>query len=346
MTTQPLSPLTMLLSRHTRRREFIGLLGGAAATLPLAARAHQAAVPVLGLLHSGSPDPNSSYWPALAAFRQGLGDTGFVEGRNILIEYRWAEDRFERLPMLAADLVKRAVSLIFVGGGDVAALAAKAATATIPIVFAIGADPVQRGLVVSLSRPGGNITGATFLAVELRPKMLEIMRELVPKAATIGVLGNPNRPAFEQLVEEVVRPARAMGFQVHVFKAGSDREIGVALAELEHTRVDGVLVLSDPVYLNKRDQIADGMRFYRLPAIHSSREYVVAGGLASYGASIQDSYRQAGNYCGRILKGEKPVDLPIMLPTKFELVIDLKTASALGIEVSPTLLARADEVIE
>jgi putative tryptophan/tyrosine transport system substrate-binding protein len=328
-----------------RRRTFISLLGAAAAW-PLAARAQQQAVPVIGFLHSASADPRSSYWPATEAFRQGLGEAGFSEGKNLVIEYRWAEDQFDRLPALAGDLVKRNVSLIFAGGGDVVALAAKSATSTIPIVFAIGADPVRQGIVTSLGRPGGNVTGATFLSVELRPKTVELVRELVPDTKTIAVLANPNRPGFEQLVAEVLEPARNRGLQAHVLKASNEQEIEAAFSTFPHARADALLVLSDPVYLNRRDQIAQLAKTYRLPTIHAARELVVAGGLASYGASIKDAYRQGGDYCGRILKGERPADLPVLQPTKFELVINLKTAKALGLEVPPTLLARADEVIE
>jgi putative ABC transport system substrate-binding protein len=327
-----------------RRTVIFGI--GATAAWPRVSLAQQAATPVIGYLHSASPDPRSSYWAALNEFRQGLGEAGFVEGKSIAIEFGWAEDRFERLPMLAQALVQRNVSLIFAGGGDVVAMAAKAATATIPIVFAIGADPVARGIVPSLGRPGGNVTGVTFLSVELRPKMVELFRELVPGAKTIAVLGNPNRPAFERLVDDVVKPARAMGLQVRVLKAGHEGDIDASFATFGKKRVDGVLVLSDPVYFNRRDQLARLQAQYKVPTIHGARELVLAGGLASYGASIGDAYRQAALYCGRILKGEKPGDLPVLQPTKFELVINLKTARALGIEVPPTLLARADEVIE
>ena len=328
-----------------RRREFIASLGGAAAW-PLAARAQQSAMPVIGFLHSASPDPQSSYWAALDAFRSGLGETGLVEGKNVALEFRWAEDRFDRLPALASDLVQRKVALIFAGGGDVVALAAKAATGTIPIVFAIGADPVMQGIVPSLSRPGGNVTGVTFLSVELRPKMIELIRELVPKTATLAVMANPNRPGFERLVNDVLEPARGMGLQVHVLKAGNESEINAAFSTFGQARVDGLLILSDPVYLNRRNQIAELQRTYRMPTIHSSRDHVLVGGLASYGASINDAYRQAGIYCARILKGEQPADLPVLQPTKFELVLNLKMAKELGLDIPPTLLARADEVIE
>jgi putative ABC transport system substrate-binding protein len=331
-----------------RRRDFITLLGGAAPALawPLAARAQQPAMPVIGYLHSASPEPRSSYWAALNEFRNGLGEAGFVEGANVAIDFAWAEDRFDRLPMLARTLVQHNVSLIFAGGGDVVALAAKAATSTIPIVFAIGADPVARGIVPSLGRPGGNVTGVTFLSVELRPKMVELFRELVPGATTIAVLGNPNRPAFESLVDEVVRPARAMGLQVRILKASHEGEIDASFATFGKERIDGLLVLSDPVYFNRRDQFARLEAQYKVPTVHGARELVLAGSLASYGASIGDAYRQAGLYCGRILKGEHPADLPVLQPTKFELTINLKTAKALGLEIPPTLLARADEVIE
>jgi putative ABC transport system substrate-binding protein len=330
---------------NQRRREILTLLGGAAAW-PLAASAQRQAVPVIGFLHSASADSRSSYWPATEAFRQGLGEAGFSAGKDLVIEYRWAEDRFDRLPALAADLVKRNVALIFAGGGDVVALAAKSVTNTIPIVFAIGADPVRQGIVTSLGRPGGNVTGATFLSVELRPKTVELVQELVPHAKTIAVLANPNRPGFEQLVAEVLEPALSKQMRAHVIKAGSEQELETAFSTFDRTPADVLLILSDPVYLNRSDQIAQLTKTYRLPTIHSSRELVVAGGLASYGASIKDAYHQAGIYCGRILKGEQPADLPVLQPTKFELVINLKTAKALGIEIPATLLARADEVIE
>jgi putative ABC transport system substrate-binding protein len=327
-----------------RRREFISLLGGAAAAMagPLAARAQQA-MPVIGWLHSGSPGSSAS---TLDAFRKGLGEIGFIEGRNITIEYRWAEDRFDALPELASDLVRRNVALIFVGGGDVSALAAKSATATIPIVFAIGADPVKIGLVNSLNRPGGNATGISFLATELRPKTLELVRDLLPKAATVAVLANPNRPGFEQAVNEISELARGIGLRARILKAGNEREIDSAFATLTPTPADALLILSDPVYVNRRDQIARLAASYKVPTVSNSRAIVVAGGLISYGASLEDSYRQAGNYAGRILKGAKPADLPVMQPTRFQFVVNLKTAKALGIDFPPSILVRADEVIE
>jgi putative ABC transport system substrate-binding protein len=282
----------------------------------------------------------------LAAFQQGLSETGFVAGRNVAIEFRWAEDRFDRLPTLASELVQRNVSVIFAGGGDITALAAKAATSIIPIVFAIGADPVKQGIVASLNRPGGNITGATFLVVELRPKLLELIREILPKASTIAVLGNPNRPNFEPLLDEVLGHARAMGLQVQVLKAGSGGEIDAAFSTAKQARVDALLILSDPVYYNRRDQLARLEATHNIPTFNSSREQVVAGSLISYDTSMEDAYRQAGVYAGRIIKGEKASDLPVVQPTKFRLVINLITAKALGVNIPPTVLARADEVIE
>lgn len=330
-----------------RRRDVIAMLGGAAVVWSFTARAQHASLPVVGFLHSASPDPKSSYSAAVAALRQGLSEQGFIEGENVAIEYRWANDRFDQLPPLASDLVDRNVSVIFAGGGDVAALAAKTATTTIPIVFAIGADPIQHGIVKSLSRPGGNVTGATSLAVELRPKLLELMRELVPTATTIAVLGNPDRPAFETSLDEVLKPAQTMGLKTQVLKASNERELVQAFSILEHIHADGLLVLSDPVYFDHRDQLARLEMTYGVPAIYSSwREIVASGGLASYGANIEETYREAGTYVGRILKGERPADLPVLQQTKFELVINLRTARALGLTVPPAMIARADEVIE
>jgi putative ABC transport system substrate-binding protein len=325
-----------------RRRDFFSFASGAVAAWPSIAHAQPTTSTVIGFLHSGSASPNSNF---LAAFRRGLGGAGFVEGQTVTIHYRWAEDQLNRLPALAEELVQRKVSLIAVGGGDVAAVAAKSATATIPIVFAIGADPVQQGIVASLDRPGGNVTGATFLSVELRPKMVELIRELVPEAQTIAVMGNPNQPGFEQLVHDVVKPAEAFGLGVRVLKAGSGREIDEAFVALSRAPVDGLLILSDPVYNNRCDQITRLERLLKIPTI-SSRNIALGGGLIGYGASTEASFFQAGAYAGRILKGEKPADLPIMQPTKFELIINLKTAKAIDITVPPSLLARADEVIE
>ena len=329
-----------------RRREFVALAAAGVAAWPLDVRAQPLHIPVIGVLHSASPDPHSGYWSAMVAFRRGVADGGFLENQNVSLEYRWAEDHFERLASLANELVQRNVALIFAGGGDVAALAAKKATATIPIVFAIGADPVKQGIVSSLNRPEANVTGTTFLSVEIRPKMLELMRELVPKASVIAVMGNPNRPNFQPLLNEVLAPARSIGLKVRVLQAGNGKEIEAAFNAFGQEPVDGLLVLSDPVYTNQRDLMARLEMRYKVPAVYSSRDNVVAGSLASYGASTGDSYYQAGIYSARILKGEKPSDLPVLEPTKFELVINLRTAKSIGLVVPEILLARADEVIE
>jgi putative tryptophan/tyrosine transport system substrate-binding protein len=325
-----------------RRRHFIQT-AAAFTAWPLVAHGQQTGRPVIGFLHSGSPAPSAN---VLAEFRRGLGQLGFVEPDTLRIEFRWAEDRFDRLPALAAELVQRNVALIAVAGGDVAALAAKSAAGQIPVVFAIGADPVLHGLVASLGRPGGNVTGVTFLAVEVRPKMVELIRELMPQIKRVAVMANPNRPGFEQAIDDVVKSAEASGLVVRILKAGSAGEIEAAFSQLGREPVDGLLMLSDPVYTNRRDQIVRLLNSQRIPAVSGSREIAAAGGLASYGASIEDAYRQAGTYSGRILKGEKPADLPVMQPTKFELVINLKTAKALNLAVPQNLLARADEVIE
>ena len=329
-----------------KRREFIAALGGATVTWPLAARAQQPVMPVVGVLHSASSDPRSAYWSAMAAFRRGVIDAGFLEGQNVSFEFRWAEGQFERLPTLAAELVRQNVSVIFAGGGDVAALAAKKATTTIPIVFAIGADPVEQGIVASLGRPGANVTGVTFLSVELRPKMLDVIRDLMPSVSTIAILGNPNRPNYQALLNQMLAAAQARSLHVRTLAAGSGPEIDSAFDFLTREPVDALLVLSDPVYLTQVDHLARLELQHKIPTVNAEREAVVAGSLASYGASIEDSYYQAGIYTGRILKGEKPADLPVLQPTKFELVINLKTAKALGVSVSQSLRATADEVIE
>jgi ABC-type uncharacterized transport system substrate-binding protein len=323
----------------------MGLLGAAAAC-PLAGRAQQLLQPVIGFLHSASPNPRSSYWVATSAFRQCLGESGFIDGQNATIDFRWAEDRYERLPTLASDLVRRNVSLIFAGGGDVAALAAKNATSEIPIVFAIGADPVKQGIVTSFNRPGANITGVTFLSVDLRPKTLELARELLPRATTIAVLANPDRPNSQALLSEVMQSARSLGLKIQVLKASNEHEIDSAFAMLHQTRVDALVVLSDPVFFNRADQIARLEIQNKIPSIHSARGNVVAGSLMSYGASIKDAYCRAGSYAAVVLKGEKPGDLPIVQADKFELVINLKTAKEIELPIPPSLLNRADEVIE
>jgi putative ABC transport system substrate-binding protein len=324
-----------------RRREFITLLGGTAMAWPLAARAQ--AVPVIGFLHGASPQAAA---PMMAAFRQGLEEAGYVEGRNVAIEYRWADGQYDRLSALAADLVARPVALIATAGGDPSALAAKAATSTIPIVMVIGADPVSEGLVVSLSRPGGNVTGTTLFAAEMESKRLGLLCEVVPTAKTIAVLLNPSYSIVQTQMQDVLAAALRIGVELMILHASAESEFDGVFATMAQRSAGGLLVGADPFFFSRRTHLIALAAQYRLPAIYEWREFALDGGLISYGTVLADAYRQAGNYAGRILKGEKPSDLPVVQPTRYQLVINLKTAKALGLDISPTLLARADEVIE
>jgi putative ABC transport system substrate-binding protein len=326
-----------------RRREFITLLGGAAATWPLTGRAQQSAMPVIGFLCSGSPDSDG---PRVTAVRQGLEQTGHVVGRNVAIEYRWADSRYERLPVMAAELVAHQVAVIATVGGVPAALAAKAATSTIPIIFSVAADPVKLGLVGSLARPNGNATGVSFLSVELEPKRLELLHELLPKAAVIALILNPSNPQAETQSQEMKDAALALGHRLSVFNASTDPEIERAFAAVVQQRAGALIVGADSFLFSRRDLMVGLAARYALPAIYSYREQSAAGGLMSYGTDLADAYRREGDYIGRILNGAKPGDLPVQQATKVELVINLKTAKALGITFPVTLLGRADEVIE
>jgi putative ABC transport system substrate-binding protein len=326
-----------------RRREFITFLGGAAAGWPLVARAQQPAMPVIGVLSPRSPAVDA---PLMAVFRQGLNDTGFVEGRNVALDYRWADGQYDRLAALADDLVHRQVAVMVAIGGEISALAAKTATASIPIVVAFGGDPVKSGLVPSLNRPGGNITGVSSFIFELEPKRLGLLRELRPNATTIAVLVNPNSPNGEMQANDIQAAARSAGQQIDILNASTIGEIDAAFARLAQMRADALLVAADPVFFNRASQLVVLATRHAIPSLYSRREFVAMGGLMSYGPNVDEAYRTAGVYAGRILKGEKPGDLPIQLPTKFELVINLSTARAFGLDVPPTLVARADGVIE
>jgi putative tryptophan/tyrosine transport system substrate-binding protein len=323
------------------RWEFITLLGGAAAALPFSARAQQPATPVIGFLSSRSPDESKHL---VNAFRAGLHTGGYVEGESVAIEYRWAEGEYDRLPALAIDLVRRAVAVLVTTGGEPSALAAKSATSTIPIVFAVGGDPVRSGLVASLSRPGGNATGVSLLTTETEAKRLGLLSELVPSAAVIGVLINPQGAGAQS--QEVQEAARAIGRQVRIANAGNDRELEVAFSTLVQQRANALLVGADPFFDTRRDRIVALAAQFKLPAIYQFRDYAVAGGLMSYGISITDGYRQVGIYTGRVLKGTKPADLPIYQSIKFEAVVNLKTAKALGLSIPDSVLVLADDVIE
>ena len=327
-----------------RRRTFITLLGGAAAEWPIAARAQQSAVPVIGFLNSQSPD---GFTERLRGFHKGLKETGFVEGENVAIEYRWAENQMGRLPTLAADLVRRKVAVIVASGGSSSASVTQAATTTIPIVFLVSEDPVRLGLVASLARPGGNATGINFFNAELAAKRLELLRELIPAITRVGVLVNPtNARAAETAVRDVEPAARAMGLQIQVLNASTSREIDEAFATLLRDRCDALFVTPDPFLTVRRIQMVHLATRHAIPATYSARQITEIGGLMSYGSDIADSYRLVGSYTGRILKGAKPAELPVVQSSKFELVINAQTARTLGLTVPATLLARADEVIE
>jgi putative ABC transport system substrate-binding protein len=326
-----------------RRRKFITLLGSAAAGLPLAVRAQQPAMPVIGFLFSGTPEAGATL---VASFRKGLSEAGYVEGRNVAVEYRWAEDNYDRLPGLAADLVHRQVAVITSVGALPDTLAARAATTSIPIVFSIGGDPVQLGLVTSLSRPGANLTGVTNLNTEVLPKRLELMHELVPSATKIALLVNPTNSAAETQSKDVQAAARTLGLEIDVLDASTVREIDATFVNWAQQRSGGLVIAGDGLFVNRSKQFAALALRHAVPAIFQFRDFVAAGGLMSYGANGSDASHLAGIYTGRILKGEKPADLPVQQVTKVELIINMKTAKALGLTVPLALLTRADEVIE
>jgi len=325
-----------------KRREFIALLGGATAAWPLAASAQQVTVPVVGLLLSGS---RVSSEHVLREFHQGLAEGGYLDGRDVALEYRWAEDRNESFPQLAAELVQHGVNVIAAVGSPAVA-AAKAATTTIPIVFYIGVDPVSFGFVSSLSRPGGNLTGTTNFSLEVGPKRLELLADLLGSGKVVGILLNPRRAPRETEIKDLLQAAQALGLQAHVLYAGTEQEFEAVFAGLTRLGADGLAISGDPFFNIRADHLGALSLKHAFPTIYQTREFAIAGGLISYGSSFQEQYRLAGAYTARILKGEKPGDLPVQQPTKLELVINLKSAKVLGIEIPPALLARADEVIE
>jgi putative tryptophan/tyrosine transport system substrate-binding protein len=325
-----------------RRREFVCIIGGAAAW-PLAARAQQPAMPVIGFLSSRSPGESAG---VVAAFRQGLREAGFIEGQNTLVAFRWAEGHYERLPALAAELVGLQVTVLFTAGGPPAAFAAKAATQTIPIVFSAAIDPDRIGLVASLNRPGGNVTGMSLMPSELAAKSVQLLKQLLPAATLIGYLVNPSNPGAPVYVSEASAAAKTLGIAVHVLNASTEGDLDEVFASLPKAGVNGLAVPAEPFFDSQRDRIVALAVRYGVPAIYGLREYAVAGGLMSYGASLPDTYRRAAIYVGRVLKGEKPANLPVVQPTKFDLVLNMKTAKALGLNIPEQLLATADEVIE
>jgi putative ABC transport system substrate-binding protein len=326
-----------------KRREFVRLLGGAAAAWPLAARAQQPRTPVIGFLSGASPGP---FAHLAAAFREGLKETGYIDGQNVAIEYRWSEGQYDRLPSLASDLVRRGVSVIAATGGSAVAHAAMAATATIPIVFSSGSDPVKVGLVASFSRPGGNVTGVHLLIGALDPKKFGLLRELVPQATLVGALLNPNIEDFQMRLADLQEAARTVGQQIHILYASTERELDTAFAAMSQIRAGALVVSGDVFFNSRRDQIVALAARYAIPAIYEGREYAVAGGLMSYGTSFTEGYHQVGVYTARILQGARPADLPVFQVTKFQFVLNMKTAKALGVKISDNLLSLADEVIE
>jgi putative ABC transport system substrate-binding protein len=331
------------MTNQIRRREFISVLGGAAASSPLAASAQQPAMPVIGFIHEQSLEQRAHL---VAAFRRRLNDAGHVEGMNVAIEYHWANNQLDRLQAMASELVRRKVTVI-VATSTAAVLASKAATTTIPIVFYTGGDPVQLGLVASLNRPGGNLTGVTSLTVEIGPKRLELLHEMVPTATTIALLVNPtNLTLTEEVTRDVQAAARTLGLQLHVLNASSERDFDTAFAAMVQLRAGGLMIGPEPLFTNRREQLVELTLRHAIPTVFELREHVVAGGLMSYGSSLTDAYQLVGGYTGRILRGDKPADLPVQQATRVELIINMKTAKALGLTFPLTLLGRADEVIE